>query len=212
MDPGVVAHPSLSYWALLHLLHMFGDGPNVRSGAFTKGRHSTTEQQLFCKLLAMIARGGFEFKVSLLWHKGDPIWPRPYPRGDCDGLSVDWGSNVDMELWANLGGYDTNQLRHAFIRAYPAATFCDLWGWLRSSTAPSHLYQQLLWQAGLRLQSLFAELFRGVAHAGLKSSLVDVAALLSQPQSLNRALARYMVPVKDIMRPLRNISLCTDKH
>ena len=69
----------------------------------------------------------------------------------------------------------------------------------------------MIWQAGLRLQILVFEVLKGTQIPGLESRVVDVLALLNQPQALDRALARYVVSVGDVFASATNISLCTDK-
>ena len=64
VDPGAVAHPSLSAWALLHLSYLWGHAGCARHGRFSNDQHVHTVRQFFLNLLFIICRGGFQFKIN----------------------------------------------------------------------------------------------------------------------------------------------------
>ena len=210
VEPGSVAHPSLSAWALLQLSFLWGHAGCARHGQFSNDQHVHTVRQFFLNLLFIICRGGFRFKINLL-DTTKCRYPRPYPNGDFDVFVIKDDGTVDMDAWAQFGGYDTNNLRHAFLRRCPYATFLDLWMWAQTKDCPWQFFHQMFWQVGLRLQHIVSEVLKGAKYDGLESKLVDVAALLCQPQALDRALARYTVSLREVFSPAINISLCTDK-
>ena len=119
MDPGVVAHPSVSAWALLHLSYLWGHAGSARHGQFSDKTHVHTVKQFFAILLMILCRGGFQFKLNSN-DKDLPRHPRPYPREDFYVLVIKEDGTVDMGAWATFCGYETNRVRHLFRESHTA--------------------------------------------------------------------------------------------